>query len=350
MNIKKLFSVFSNWEYWPIYMFYIPNVPYGIYLTIKSKSLVFYSAVNPAIKSSGNGTESKYDTVQLIPKRYRPASVLVLPNDDFNKVLEHIKNEGIQFPLIAKPDIGFRGLLVKKIKTENDLKDYLDTYPIKIIVQEFISYPNECGLFYHRLPNKENGKITSITLKKFLTVKGNGILTISELILQNDRAKIYFELLKEIHQEKLNFVLEKDKKFLLNDIGNHVKGTQFISGNHLINKKLIEVFDTINKQIDGWYYGRLDIKYDSIEALERGDNFKILEINGIISEPTHIYDSTKYTYFKALKILRKHWKIMYEISKINRQLKQSQFTTTNDFIKEVRDLKNYTKKVKELSI
>jgi hypothetical protein len=348
MNVKKIFYTFSNWEYWPIYMFYIPNVPYGIYLALKSKNLVFFSAVNPALKSSGNGTESKYDTVQLIPIKYRPKSVLVLPTDDFNKVLEYIKNEEIQFPLIAKPDVGFRGLLVKKINSENELKTYLDKYPIKIILQEFISYPNECGLFYYRLPNKENGNITSITLKKFLTVKGDGVSTISELILQNDRAKVYVELLKEIHQEKLNSVLEKDKKFLLNDIGNHVKGTQFVSGNYLINSNLTKVMDTVNGQIDGWYYGRLDIKYNSIEALERGEDFKILEINGIISEPTHIYDSTKHTYFQALKILRNHWKIMYEISKINRQLKQSNFTTTIDFIKEVRELKNYTSKVKKL--
>jgi hypothetical protein len=350
MNVKKFFSVFLNWEYWPIYMFYIPNVPYGIYLVLKSKKIVFFSAVNPAIKSSGNGTESKYDTVQLIPKKYRPKSVLIIPTDNFNKVLEHIKNEDIQFPLIVKPDVGFRGLLVKKISSEDELRIYLDKYPIKIILQEFISYPNECGLFYYRLPNKENGKITSITLKKFLTVKGDGISTISELILRNDRAKIYFELLKEIHQEKLNSVLEKDKNFLLNDIGNHVKGTQFISGNHLISNDLTRVLDTINMQIDGWYYGRLDIKYDSIEALERGEDFKILEINGIISEPTHIYDSTKYTYFQALKILRNHWKIIYEISKINRQLKQSNFTSTKEFLKEVRELKSYTDKVKKLSL
>ena len=350
MNLKKLFSAFSNWEYWPIYMFYIPNVPYGIYLALKSRKIMFFSAVNPAIKSSGNGSESKYDTVQLIPKKYRPKSVLVIPTDDFNKVLENIKKEEIQFPLITKPDIGFRGLLVKKISSKNELKIYLDKYPIKIIVQEFISYPNECGLFYYRLPNKEKGNITSITLKKFLTVIGDGTSTISELILQNDRAKIYCELLKEIHQEKLNSVLEKGKKFLLNDIGNHVKGTQFVSGNHLINSTLTEVLDDINKQIHGWYYGRLDIKYNSIESLERGEDFKILEINGIISEPTHIYDSTKYTYFQALKILRNHWKIIYEIGKINRELKQSNFTSTKEFLKEVRELKKYTKKVKGLSI
>ncbi len=350
MNLKKLFSFFSNWEYWPIHMFYIPNIPYGIYLAIKSKSLVFYSAVNPGIKSSGNGTESKYQTVQLIPKKYRPKSVLVIPNDDFNEVLKNIKKEGIEFPLIAKPDIGFRGLLVKKISSENELKNYLTSYPIKIIIQEFIPFTNECGLFYYRLPDNQEGKITSITLKKFLTIKGNGVSTISELILQNDRAKMYFNILKEIHQEKLNSVLEKDIVFLLNDIGNHAKGTQLISGMHLINKNLTEVIDTINKQIEGWYYGRLDIKYDSIEGLERGENFKILEINGIISEPTHIYDTKKYTYFQALKILREHWKIMYEISKINRKIKPSNFTTTNDFIKEVRDLKNYTNKVKKISV
>ena len=61
-NFKKL----TNWEYWPWYMFYVPNVPYAAYLAIRAKNLVFFSATNPAIKYSGNGSESKYRTTQFL--------------------------------------------------------------------------------------------------------------------------------------------------------------------------------------------------------------------------------------------------------------------------------------------
>lgn len=346
----KMKKLFSNWEYWPMFMFYIPNLPYGLYLALKSKNKVFFSGVNPIIKSSGNGTESKYDTIQLIPEKYRPKTILATPEQGFNEVINNLNNQKIQFPLIAKPDVGFRGLLVKKIKSKEELKKYLSNYPIKIIIQEFISYPHECGLFYHRFPNQDKGNITSITLKRFLSVKGNGISTISQLILKDKRAKKYYKLLKDIHQDTLNSILKNKEVFLLNDIGNHAKGTQFINGNHLINNNLIHSIDKLNKQIEGWYYGRLDIKYDSFEAMTRGKGFKILEINGVLAEPTHIYDSTKLNYWQALKIIRKHWKIMFEIGKENHLLKQGNFTTPRGFIKEVRELKDYTKKIKQLSM
>lgn len=86
--------------------------------------------------------------------------------------------EKIEYPLIAKPDIGFRGLLVKKIENESELKSYIQKYDINIIIQEYINCKNECGIFYHRHPNEEKGVITSITLKKFLNITGDGSSTL----------------------------------------------------------------------------------------------------------------------------------------------------------------------------
>ncbi|MDC1162502.1 D-alanine--D-alanine ligase, partial [Tenacibaculum sp.] len=282
-------------------MFYIPNLPFAFYLALKARHLAFFSAANPCIKSSGNGTESKYKTIQLVPEKHRPKSILVKPNDNFEHVLSAINKQDICFPLIAKPDIGFRGLLVKKINSKEELSIYLEKYPIEVIIQEFLDYENECGIFYHRAPNNKTGKITSITLKKFLTVEGDGKSTLKELILADNRAKIYTDLLFKIHHVNLSIVPKQNNIIKLSVIGNHSKGTQFINGNHLITSKLEETFDNFNKAIPGWFYGRVDIKYNTFKELEKGNNFKILEINGILAEPTHIYDSVNYTYFKALK-------------------------------------------------
>ena len=153
-KIQKLF----NWEYWPTSMFYVPNLPYAFYLAAKAKHSAFFSAANPCIKSSGNGTESKYKTIQLIPERFKPKTIFVGSNSNIYKVFEELKLREINFPLIAKPDIGFRGLLVKKIHSAKELKLYLDQYPIDIIIQEFLDYKNECGIFYHKKakPRKRN--------------------------------------------------------------------------------------------------------------------------------------------------------------------------------------------------
>ncbi|NVK09242.1 MAG: hypothetical protein HWD89_09315 [Tenacibaculum sp.] len=344
-SIKKI----TDWEHWPSAMFYLPNVPYAFYLAYKAKHLAFFSATNPCIKSSGNGTESKYETILLVPEKHRPKSVLIKPNTDFEIVCKNIQEQKINFPLIAKPDIGFRGLLVEKITSKDALKNYLEKYTIDIIIQEFLDYENECGIFYHRNPKNDSGKISSLTLKRFLSVTGDGTSTLKELILADERAKLYIELFSKIHQDKLTEIPIKNKVIKLTAIGNHSKGTQFINGNHLISDKLTTTFDKLSKSIPGWYYGRIDLKYNTFEELEKGIDFKILEINGIIAEPTHIYDSQNYTYLKALKAIRTHWKSLFTIAITNHRNFNTPYKDSISFLNEIILLKKYTKKIKRLS-
>ena len=345
LNLKKV-----KWEYWPSYMFYIPVVPYALYLAIKSRSFGFFSAVNPAIEGSGNGLESKYNTIQLIPTKYKPKTVFIKTGDDMNKVVNKISSKSIKYPLIIKPDIGFRGLLVKKIDSAEALEIYLKKYnSINLIIQEFIELKNECGIFYHRIPDEKTGNITSITLKKYLSVIGNGKSSILDLIKNDDRAILYLELISEINKNKLQIIPKNNEEIVLNIIGNHSKGTQFIDGNHLISPILTKLFDAIGKEIEGWNYGRIDIKYNTFEELLQGENFKIIEINGIISEPTHIYDASKGTYFKALKAIKDHWNLIYKIGVKNKKLYNMKFTDLKYFIELYFNYKKYLKKVAQLS-
>jgi len=345
---NKWFKKFTEWEYWPSYMFYVPNLPYAFYLAIKSGDSTFFSIVNPTIKNSGNGTESKFETLKLIPEGYKPKSILINKSKLDYEVIERLHKEGLDYPIIAKPDIGFRGMLVEKIYSDEQLETYLKKYTIPTILQEFIDLPNECGIFYHRMPNAEKGKITSVTIKSFLTVQGDGISTLSELVLYDNRAKHYYHLFKNLHQKRWNTIVQKDEFIRLTDIGNHNKGTQFINGNHLIDEQLQEIFDKISKQMKGWYYGRLDIKYNTFEELKSGKNFVILEVNGTISEPTHIYDPYHTTYFGGLKAIRQHWKILFQIAMENKNngLKSQKFTS---YWRDVRGLLAYIKMVKMLS-
>ncbi len=352
LKTKTFFTKLTQWEHWATPMFYIPVLPYAFYQAIKIRSFTFFLNTNPAIKNSGDGTESKYKTICLVPEKYRPKSVLIQINEDFNEVKSKISKAKITFPLIAKPDLGFRGLLVKKINSEKELKNYLHkNNSVTILIQEFIDYSEECGIFYYRLPNKERGKITSITLKKFLSVVGDGKSTLSELILADKRAFLYYDLLQNIHQEKMHSVLKKDEKLILTVIGNHSKGTQFLNGNHLISEELEQTFDKLNKQIKGWYYGRLDIKYNTFEELLEGKNFKVLEINGILAEPTHIYDASvkDASYFKALKAIKENWKTITEIAVHNRKKQALTSTKPIHYIKEMVALRKYAKQLTTLN-
>lgn len=344
---NKIYRLF-HWEYWPLLMFYIPNIPFALFYAMKAKSLVFYTATNPGIKNAGIGSESKYKTLQMIPNKFTPKSILHKKDQNIETTLTELKTAKITYPIIIKPDIGFRGGLVKKINTEIALRNYLEKYPITFIIQEFLTHKYECGIFYYRHPNEKKGTITSITLKEFLSVRGDGISTLKELVHLNNRASLYYEILQEDVFIDWNIILKKNTLKKLSSIGNHSKGTQFLNGNHLINKNIENTLDLLSHQIKGWYYGRLDIKYNSIEELSNG-NFKIIEINGIMAEPGNIYDARKINYFKALKIIRTHWKQLYLIAEYNKKHNGVKLTKTVPFVKEMIALKKYSIGLKKLS-
>jgi hypothetical protein len=55
------------------------------------------------------------------------------------------------------------------------------------------------------------------------------------------------------------------------------------------------------------------MKVKSIEDLYEGKNIRIMELNGVSSEPGHIYDP-KNTLWAAYRDLALHWKIIADIS------------------------------------
>ncbi|MBL4745108.1 MAG: hypothetical protein JKY08_01945 [Flavobacteriaceae bacterium] len=340
----------KNYEYWPSYLFYIPLIPYAIYLAIKARSGGFFYAVNPGIENSGDGTESKYKTLQLIPEALKPVSIYIPRNSDTKTVLKALNDQELKYPLIMKPDLGFRGLFVSKINNIQALIAYLKKHnSLHLILQEYIDYPNECGLLFYKIPGQKKGVISSLTFKEFSAVTGNGTHSIQELILRNKRTKRYATLLFKLNAQQLTSIPEKGAVIRLNNIGNHAKGTRFINANHLISKKLTKSFQQIASQIKGWDYGRLDIKYQNFSDLEQGKNIKILEINGLISEPTHMYDSRTGNYINCLRTLKKHWKIIFTIAKAHKRHQTSHFKSFRSFIKTLIKLKHYSTSIRKIT-
>ena len=224
----------------------------------------------------------------------------------------------MSFPLIAKPNIGERGFLVQKINSEEELQKYIyENSSTDFIIQEFVNYEIELGVLYFRFPDAPAGKVSSVTLKEFLNVTGDGRSSILELMEKNARARFQIKRLKAKMGEKIFQIPQQREEIILEFAGNHCLGTKFINGNHLINEKLNTVFDTIAKPINGFYYGRFDLKVKSLDDLYEGKNIKIMELNGVSSDPTHIFDPNSYL-LKAYKDLASHWKIIYLISKKNR--------------------------------
>ncbi|ELR69975.1 hypothetical protein C900_04498 [Fulvivirga imtechensis AK7] len=224
----------------------------------------------------------------------------------------------LAFPIICKPDIGERGWMVQKVENENQLHSYIRQTSCAFLVQEYVDLPIEAGVFYYKSPGAKKGTVSSVVLKEMLTVTGDGHSTLQELIIRNDRAKLQWNPLKEKFNGKLTTILNAGEQMELVGIGNHCKGTKFLNGNYLINEKLTSTFDEISKNIEGFFFGRYDLRVKSIEDLYEG-HIKIMELNGAGAEPAHIYHPGS-SLRKAYHVLFQHWNILYEISRENHAL------------------------------
>lgn len=258
--------------------------------------------------------ESKFDILKKIPQQYLPKTILVSLPASKEHVLTMLKNQ-FTFPVIFKPDLGERGFMVKRISNEKEVEDYLRKVRVDFIIQELIDLPIELGVFYVRLPNHEAGAVTSIVKKEMLYVNGDGESTLQALILRKDRAKLQWDKLKNLYSDKLDTVLLKDQKMELVSIGNHCLGTKFLDGRYLINDQLCLLFDKISKQIDGFFFGRFDLRCATIDDLYQG-KIKIMELNGCGAEPAHIYHPG-FPLFKAMVVLLKHWHTIFLIAREN---------------------------------
>ena len=312
---------------------YAPIFIYYLWLAIKARSFYFISASNPGIPIGGLLGVSKKLILDKIPQHLVPRTLFRESGGDANDFANSIGDAGIGYPLIAKPDVGERGFGVEKINDEKELDNYLRQYSQDILVQEFVELPIELGVFYYRMPGDESGTISSIVQKDMMSVSGDGISTVRELMSQSSRAKLQLETFEIDYPDTLDAIPSKGENRILMQIGNHCRGTAFLNGNHLINNKLVNVFDSISRRIEGFYYGRFDIKCASIDDLYEG-KFVILELNGAASEPAHIYHPG-FSILEAYKVLFHHWSIVYKISMANKK-QGHKYMPANEFFAALR--------------
>lgn len=305
----------KNPEYWPFGIIQFPAAMYWLWLSLRARSFVFFSASNPGIPMGGMFGESKYDVLNKIPHQIIPKMLLIHPPATVSEVVARIREADMKLPLIFKPDIGERGILVKRINDEREMKSYLEQMQVSFLVQEWVQLPMEFGVFYMRMPTDKWGKVISVVAKEMLSVTGDGNSTLRQLILDNERAKLQWKKLRITYREKLDAIPARGENLELVSIGNHCMGTRFINANHLINDRLSNTFDKICSRIPGFYFGRFDLRCASLEALYQG-RVKIMELNGCGAEPGHIYDRNL-SLWEALKVPVVYWRHIFQIARAN---------------------------------
>ena len=310
--IQKSIYRATHWETWHWLVKYIPMVPFWIFHCIKARSPWFFTAANPTLTFGGYEGESKMEMYNLLPANTFPKSFLITPGKSNLEMELLFKSTSLSFPLAVKPNVGRMGLMFRKLNSIDELLSYHQQMKVDYILQEFIDLPLEVSVFYYRFPAHEKGTITGFVKKERMSVTGDGISTLHDLMLNYQRVQFRLNEMTVKHAPMLTTVIPQGEKYILSDALNLSRGGRLISLEKEKDELLLALFDRLS-HTGRFFFGRYDIKCSSIDDLKKGKNFSILEFNGSGAEPHHVYGNGN-SFFKAIQVLLSHWNILYKIS------------------------------------
>ena len=315
--IRRLLYYATHWEVWHWFAKYIIIGPAWLWYCLKARSFWFFTPANPTITFGGFVGESKMAIYKQLPLGTYPATALTTSDRSIEELDRLMAAHDLKFPIVAKPDVGQMGLMFRKIESHEHLKQYHRAMSVPYLLQEYINYPIEVSVFYYRMPGEQSGHITGFVRKECMEVVGDGVKNLKQLIDDYPRARFRRSELYGKHESKLNWIVPQGEKHVLSHALNLSRGGRLVSLDTEKDSNLLKVFDNISHYTKNFYYGRYDIKCQSIEDLKAGRNFSILEFNGAGAEPHHVYGGG-FGFLTACAILISHWKTLFCISQKNR--------------------------------
>jgi len=310
-----------RWEYWPIWQVNWLVFLYVLYLGIfRYRCPTLFTATNPSIPHSGFLGESKSAILKSLSSAgAKIARWRCIPEgaqeEQVTLLRQYMEEMELQYPVVLKPDEGQRGSGVAIVENEMVAGDWFREHGEAAILQEFVA-GIEYGIFYVRIPGMKDGEITSITLKEQLFITGNGEDSLEDLIYGHPRAIVQLDMFLDRHAPSLGTLPEKGVRLPLGQLGTHALGSLFLDGSHLLTSQLEESVDAIAKACPDFYFGRFDLIAPDEKSLKNGVGLRVIELNGITSEATHIYDP-RHGLWYAWKVLCRHWKIAFQIGHEN---------------------------------
>lgn len=330
-----------RWEFWPSHIFYLPMIPVWLALVLRHRSLTCWTAVNPMMPHGGVVGEHKHailnaltaaDPAATLTTIYLPAST----PDRAELLRTQMLERSLDYPLILKPNVGERGTGVRIARNHAATREILAANAgIDLIAQPYHPGPHECGVFYIRHPREPNGRIFSITTKRFPTVKGDGTSTLHDLIWVDPRLRMQADRFLTRLGQRASDVPARGQIVTLAVAGNHCQGTLFADGSHLITPELTARIDCIARALPGFFFGRFDIRYGDEARFRRGEDLAILELNGVTSESTNIYDPRR-SLLTAYITLARQWSAAFAIGKANLRAGLASPTSARELLRLVR--------------
>jgi membrane protein DedA with SNARE-associated domain len=312
----------QRWEFWPSAILYAPVALHILRLAWRHGGLGTLSAANPGIPEGGFVGESKFQILEQLPEEWTLRAIVI---DRFGVdarvecLRRAVDAHELSFPLILKPDRGQRGVGVRLVRSLEDARQYFEWQPGAVIAQRYHAGPFEAGIFYYRRPGEPHGLVFSITDKRFPVLVGDGRRTLEQLIWAHPRFRLQAAVFLARHADERSRVPADGEAVRLAIAGNHAQGTMFLDGRPLLTPALERRIDQIAQRIPGFYIGRFDVRYADVAAFRAGEDLAIVELNGVTSESTHIYDPS-YPLLHAWRVLCEQWTLVFEIGAANRAL------------------------------
>jgi len=311
----------TRWEFWPRWAFYPPVVLYILWLALRHRSLTVFTAANPAIPGGGFVGESKAGILRGLASAgdvvagWELLPVTLPAADRAARVHAFRERLGLGWPVVLKPDVGERGSGVAIVRSEGEVRGYLEATRSDTLVQQFVP-GQEFGVFYIRHPGEERGTIFSITDKRLLTLTGDGRRNLQDLILQDERAVCMAPLHFRRHAARLTAVPAAGEPVPLVELGTHCRGAVFLDGEWVRTPALERAIDELSRRFEGFYFGRYDIRTTDLTEFQQGRGFRVLELNGATAEATSIYDPTN-RIGAAYRTLFTQWRLLFEVGAAN---------------------------------
>ena len=309
----------------PKWLNLVPMVAQWLWLSLKHRSFMLPAAANPAITAGGLVGEGKSEYFHIMGPHARSltADYAIVRNDEGCGVAgceAAMRRSGLDYPLIAKPDIGWCGFGVRLVSDPRELESYLRQFPRgeTVVLQRFIPYEGEAGLYYVRAPGEARGHITGILLRSFPRVVGDGRKTIGALIADHPRA---YRLGRDGRSQPCcdpAMIPCAGEIVRVSITGSTRVGGLYSDASKLVTPALEDAIDAIARDMTQLHVARFDIRYESLGALRQGKAFSIIEVNGAGSEAVQAWDP-RYSLAQAYRIVFAKQRMLFRIGGMMRQ-------------------------------
>lgn len=322
-------SRWKRWEFWPAWAFYPPVVGRLLALSWRHRKdggFAVVTAVNPGIETSGFVGESKSAILRGLASagdrvaRFALVRIADSPEDRLATIARFRSEHALEFPVVMKPDVGQRGSGVQILRDEDSLVRFVrEGMTLDHVVQEYVAGV-EYGIFWLRVPGEERGRVFSVTEKRMPVVIGDGRSTLERLILADDRAVCVAQGYFERNRDRLHSVPAPGERVQLVELGTHCRGAIFLDGSQdVLTPELESWIEAVSRGFEGFHFGRYDVRGPSLDHFRRAEGIKVIELNGVTSEATHLYDP-KHSLREAYAILFEQWRLAFAIGAHNARL------------------------------